>query len=115
MIHYKRTGNFRSGKFGFVWQLPVLKIAKYFEYLEELANILTEKKDLKSLKKEVTQVFSNDSNLSEVRNWQVEDVLNKFSSHAFTEGSSKLFENLWKSYNDQDQGDLLKIIDKKNC
>ena len=90
-----------------------MKIAKYFEYLEELANILIEKKDLKNFKKEVTQVFSNDSNLSEIRNWQVEDVLNKFSSHAFTEGSSKLFEKLWMSYNDQDQGNLLKAIENE--
>ena len=50
LIHYKKTGNFRNGKFGFLSQLPLVKLAKYWGFMEELGAIVKETKDLRALK-----------------------------------------------------------------
>ena len=59
LIKYMTTGRTQNGKFGFVWHLPILKLARYWQYLEELGAIIREKTLLKHLKKKILANFSN--------------------------------------------------------
>ena len=59
LIKYKTTGCTQNGKFGFLWHLPILKLARYWQYLEELAAIIREDNLLKRLKKKILSNFSN--------------------------------------------------------
>ena len=59
LIKYKKTGHTQNGKMGFVWHLPILKLARYWKYLEELGAIIREEKLLKCLKKKILSNFSS--------------------------------------------------------
>ena len=58
LIKYKTTGRTQNGKMGFVWHLPILKLARYWQYLEELSAIIREENLLKRLKKKILSNFS---------------------------------------------------------
>ena len=59
LIKYKKTGHTQNGKMGFVWHLPILKLARHWQYLEELSAIIREENLLKCLKKKILSNFSN--------------------------------------------------------
>ena len=59
LIKYKTTGRTQNGKLGFVWHLPILKLARHWQYLEELGGIIREENLLKCLKKKILSNFSN--------------------------------------------------------
>ena len=59
LIKYKTTGRTQNGKMGFIWHLPILKLAKHWQYLEELSAIIREENLLKCLKKKILSNFSN--------------------------------------------------------
>ena len=59
LIKYKTTGRTQNGKLGFVWHLPILKLARHWQYLEELGAIIREENLLKRLKKKILSNFSN--------------------------------------------------------
>ena len=59
LIKYKTTGRTQNGKMGFIWHLPILKLAKHWQYLEELSAIIREENLLKRLKKKILSNFSN--------------------------------------------------------
>ena len=58
LIKYKLTGRTQNGKMGFVWHLPILKLARHWQYLEELGAIIREENLLKRLKKKILSNFS---------------------------------------------------------
>ena len=97
LIHYKKTGNFRNGKFGFLSQLPLVKLAKYWGFMEELGAIVKQTKDLKALKNELASKPMTDTTLLEIKTWQLEDAMTRFSEMNLSEESSKMLEKLWKS------------------
>ena len=59
LIKYKTTGHTQNGKMGFIWHLPILKLARHWQYLEELGAIIREENLLKRLKKKILSNFSN--------------------------------------------------------
>ena len=59
LIKYKLTGRTQNGKMGFVWHLPILKLARHWQYLEELSAIIREENLLKCLKKKILSNFSD--------------------------------------------------------
>ena len=97
IICYVKTGRFQRGKFGFLWELPLVKVTKYWEYLEELGTITKQKKDLGLLKKEWTLKSVNFDTVIEVKDWQLEEVLTRFSEMGLSEESYQMIEELWKS------------------
>ena len=40
IIYYKKNGSFQDGIYGFLWHLPLIKLKKYWRFLERLANNL---------------------------------------------------------------------------
>ena len=40
VIYYKKNGSFQDGIYGFLWHLPLIKLKKYWIFLERLANNL---------------------------------------------------------------------------
>ena len=92
-----KTGRFQRGKFGFLWELPFVKVTKYWEYLEELGTITKQKKDLGLLKKEWTLKSVNFDTVIGVKDWQLEEVLTRFSEMGLSEESYKTLTELWKS------------------
>ena len=44
---------------GFIWHLPIFKLARHWQYLEELGAIIREENLLKHLKKKILSSFSN--------------------------------------------------------
>ena len=42
-IYYKKNGSFQDGMYGFLWHLPLIKLKKYWQFLERLANNLINK------------------------------------------------------------------------
>ena len=97
IICYMKNGRFQRGKFGFLWELPLVKVTKYWEYLEELGTITKQKKDLGLLKKEWTLKSVNFDTVIEVKDWQLEEVLTRFSEMDLSEQSYMTLEELWKS------------------
>ena len=59
LIKYKTTGHTQNGKMGFIWHLPIFKLARHWQYLEELGAIIREENLLKCLKKKILSNFSN--------------------------------------------------------
>jgi hypothetical protein len=51
IICYMKNGRFQRGKFGFLWELPLVKVTKYWEYLEELGTITKQKKKSGTIEK----------------------------------------------------------------
>ena len=92
-----KNGRFQRGKFGFLWELPLVKVTKYWEYLEELGTITKQKKDLGLLKKEWTLKSVNFDTVIGVKDWQLEEVLTRFSEMGLSEESYQMIEELWKS------------------
>jgi hypothetical protein len=65
--------------------------------LEELGTITKQKKDLRLLKKEWTLKSVNFDTVIGVKDWQLEEVLTRFSEMGLSEESYKTLEELWKS------------------
>ena len=53
------TGHTQNGKTGFIWHLPIFKLARHWQFLEELGAIIREENLLKHLKKKILANFSN--------------------------------------------------------
>ena len=96
LINYKRCGKTQNGKWGFVWQLPLVKLKKYWEYLEKLGTIMNDEEYLKKLKSEVKEK-DEDEDLNEKKSWELEQIFNKFSESGLTEESSKFLGKIWRS------------------
>ena len=81
--------------YGLLGQVPILKIGKYWQYLEDLADIQSAKKELSLLKSEVKKnIEANPSIFNESKNWDLEGIL---SSLKLSEGSSNLLTEIWTS------------------
>ena len=74
-VHFKKTGKRRNGIFGFFWQLPLVKLAKYWEYLIQLANHIKQQKVLRALKKDIHEKMKHNSGFSNDKLWHFEEVL----------------------------------------
>ena len=92
-----KTGRFQRGKFGFLWELPFVKVTKYWKYLLELGTITKQKKDLGLLEKEWILKSVNFDTVIGVKDWQLEEVLTRFSEMGLSEESYKTLTELWKS------------------
>ena len=81
--------------YGLLGQVPILKIGKYWQYLEELAGIQSAENELSLLKSEVKKnKKANPSLFNESKNWDLEGIL---SSLKLSEGSSNLLTTIWTS------------------
>ena len=81
--------------YGLLGQVPILKIGKYWQYLEDLAGIQSAEKELSLLKSEVKKnKKTNPSLFNESKNWDLEGIL---SSLKLSEGSSNLLRKIWTS------------------
>ena len=84
-----------NNRYGLLGQVPILKIGKYWQYLEDLADIQSAKKELSLLKSEVKKnKKANPSLFNESKNWDLEGIL---SSLKLSEGSLNLLTNIWTS------------------
>ena len=90
--NYQYTPN---KSYGLLGQVPILKIGKYWRYLEDLAGIQSAEKELSLLKAEVKKnIKANPSLFDESKNWDLEGIL---SSLKLSEGSSNLLTTIWTS------------------
>ena len=80
--------------YGLLGQVPILKIGKYWQYLEDLAGIKSAEKELSLLEAEVKKNIKDPSLFNESKNWDLEGIL---SSLKLSEGSSNLFTKIWTS------------------
>ena len=81
--------------YGLLGQVPILKIGKYWQYLEVLAGIQSAENELSLLKSEVKKnKKANPSLFNESKNWDLEGIL---SSLKLSEGSSNLLRKIWTS------------------
>ena len=85
LIKYKTTGRTQNGKMGFIWHLPILKLAKHWQYLEELSAIIREENLLKRLKKK---------------------ILSNFSTVEMPKGSSEILKEVGKYCREENQGTI---------
>ena len=92
------TGRFKNGKYGFLSYLPIVKLSKYWKLLEELGNILKQKKDVKDLRKKV----QSKSITKENKIWHLEVVLEQISALKLSEKYSLMLKELWKSEHDEE-------------
>ena len=82
--------------YGLLGQVPILKIGKYWQYLEDLADIQSAKKELSLLKSEVKKnIEANPSIFNESKNWDLEGIL---SSLKLSEGSFNLLTKIWRHF-----------------
>ena len=65
--------------------------------MEDIGAIVKETKDLKALKYELASKPMTDTTLLEIKTWQLEDVMTRFSKMNLSEESSKMLGQLWKS------------------
>ena len=80
--------------------MPLMKMTKYWEFLEELGGIVKQEKDVKTLKKELKQKVSVDSTMNEINTWSKEEAMEKFSDLGLSECSFQTLEKIWKSNHD---------------
>ena len=77
--------------------MPLVKLKKYWKYLEKLGTIINDEEDLKGLKYEVKYELKKHEDLNEEKSWELENVFNKFSELDLTEQSSNLLGKIWRS------------------
>ena len=81
--------------YGLLGQVPILKIGKYWQYLEDVADIQIAQKELNLLQSELKKnIEANPSIFNESKNWDLEGIL---SSLKLSEGSSNLLTTIWTS------------------
>ena len=79
--------------------MPLMKLTKYWEFLEELGGIVKQEKDVKTLKKEL-KTISLDNTMNEINTWSTEEAMEKFSDLGLSECSFQTLEKIWKSNHD---------------
>ena len=92
------TGRFKNGKYGILSYLPIVKLSKYWELLEELGNILKQKKDVKDLRKKIQTKLST----KETKIWHLEVVQSQISALKLSEKSSLMLKEIWKSEHNEE-------------
>ena len=82
--------------------MPLMKLTKYWEFLEELGGIVKQEKDLEALKKELKTKIALDSSstVNEINRWSTEEAMEKFSDLGLSECSFQTLEKIWKSNHD---------------
>ena len=93
---FRNDQNAPNISYGLLGQVPILKIGKYWQYMEDLGSIQSDEKKLSLLKSEVKKkINANLSLFNESKNWNLEDIL---SSLKLSEGSSNLLTEIWTTF-----------------
>ena len=99
----ENRGKTRNGIFGFFWQLPLVKLAKYWEYLIQLANHIKQQKVLRALKKDIHEKMKHNSGFSNDKLWHFEEVLAEFNALELSDTSFEKVKELWISAHNSEE------------